>query len=196
MDCDDVAGQLLPYIDGALSEAESEQVRRHLEDCASCREEHAAEVELCAALDASTAGLAGPGFADAVMRELEPTDQPAPGSVVQFYPWARWTLAPMAAAAAILLAILGAQAGESGSAHEQGMARAYEGASTWSSDVSAVLSALAESSAYGYEAFTSELATKSGELGSLVQVATVLAALCCAALVAKFRSSRIEEPRS
>jgi len=195
MNCDDVAGQLLPYIDDALSEAEAETVRIHLESCSSCREEHAAEVELCRALDASTSGLAGPGFAEAVMRELEVADQPVSGAVIQFTPWARWTLAPMAVAAAILLAILGARGGEAGPQHD-GVARAYDGAATWGTDIAAFGTALAESSAHGYEAVASTIATQHGELGSLVEVTTVIAALLCAALVAKFRASPIQEPRT
>lgn len=204
MRCEDVRGRLLTYLDAELSEREVAGLDEHLAGCADCRAQLQEERTFSEQL-APPSGLAGADFAAAVMKRVEASAPPAlePAVVVRLHPWAR-PLAPLLAVAAALVAWLTFALGndEQADAMAQALAAVTSAVVEQSGDLWALARTLGQVAEASYQTalgLTSDLA-RFGDLaaddGSLaLHAVTAIAALACALLIARFRSTASEESR-
>lgn len=103
MTCDAVRPRLLDYQRGQLGPDAREAVRAHLEGCAACAREEAAEQALTEALEERLPQHAAPlGLKRRLVAQWPPTPAARPSW------WSRWgrALVPAGAVAAVLLAVL------------------------------------------------------------------------------------------
>jgi len=188
MRCDDVTDRLLAYIDGALPEHQALPIARHLEGCASCQQEHSIEVEMAAALDMSSENMAGDALMAAVMADIEPLpthEQPA--QVLHISPFARWALTPLLAAAAFALLVWFTGVDGGGAELVAQMAGAQDNARVFGGDLTSLALGVGQSAELAAKGSHGLVAQSSARLGSLIGLGTAMAALACAALVARFR---------
>lgn len=102
--CEEALDLLEPCLDGDLGAGEAEAVRGHLERCSAC----AAEMALAARIRTELRAL--PEL-DCPPEVLDKVRRRGPGEVVPFRPRHAWSLRIAAAAAALVLAVLGAMGG-------------------------------------------------------------------------------------
>lgn len=98
MNCPDARERLQDLLDGALGRDEAEALREHLGDCAACAGELAAFEAVREVLRAVPGAPAPPGFAEEVLERLPVRSRGGGGRLLRF--------APLAAAAALLVAVL------------------------------------------------------------------------------------------
>jgi len=215
MRCEDVRGRLLTYLDADLPDREVAELDAHLAGCADCRAQLREERDFSEQL-APPSGLVGADFAAAVMKRVVALPPPAleSASVVRLHPWAR-PLAPLLAVAAALVAWLTFPlgSGELGNGeHADATARALAAVGSavveQAGDLWAVARSLGHVAEASYQAalgFTSELTSFSdvglfgdlppGDVSLALHAVTAIAALACALLIARFRSTASEESR-
>ncbi|MGC8763841.1 MAG: anti-sigma factor family protein [Acidobacteriota bacterium] len=73
--CTKILSLLPRFIENDFTVGESEEIRKHLDACPSCREEYASMARLLETLDALPALGVPATFKDAVMRHIPPSEK-------------------------------------------------------------------------------------------------------------------------
>ena len=109
MYCKEKFEEMSAYLDGELKGAELEAFRRHLEGCADCRQELAEQERMWGLLGEFKTEGASPGLRKRILTSTV-GERPRTGLAVQTLRWG----APLAAAAALLVAVLVWYGGDQG----------------------------------------------------------------------------------
>lgn len=118
MSCNQTREFIEPYLDGELSPDEITAYETHLEDCADCRGEHEARLRLRATVRVELDPAPPAGLEAAILRAVADTEAtPGPSwrdALRAFLGWLRGPqLAPVAAAAVVVLVLVVHWSGES-----------------------------------------------------------------------------------